>query len=165
MWIVCAWAVEKSFGWSLDLQRLSPCPTGKVGHLWAQWSVWHLSNIFGIFWRAQDLPSRSGQLCIIYLVPALEKVRKFGRPRLQGSPAIVPELFRPKRVYKTQKDSGSNQSLLAPVFKYYLFPSKSALEKWTSGHLCYDICDSLWTCRHACTHLVNHGEFTPSAEG
>lgn len=76
--------------------------TGKVGHLWAQWSVWQLSNLFWTFWRAQDVPSRSGQLCIIHLVSALENVWKClgdqdcWRTRLQGSSAIVPELFMSK---------------------------------------------------------------------
>lgn len=79
-WIVCAWAAEKTLIGAWTFKGWVPA-TG--GHWWAQWSVWHSSNLFWLFWRGQDLPSRSGQLWIICLVPALEKVRNFGRPRLE----------------------------------------------------------------------------------
>lgn len=71
--IVCAWATEKALVGAWTFRGWVPA-LGKVGHLWALLSVWHLFNSRDIL-SAQELPSRSGQLCVTHLVTALEKVR------------------------------------------------------------------------------------------
>lgn len=123
--------LQKSFGWSLDLQRLRPCHR-EGGLFMGSGSVWHLSNLFRIFWRAQDLPSRSRQI----ILPALEKVRKClgdqdcRRTRLQDalqSKAVLPYCQR----FLCQRQSTRHKSSSVQILLISFQVCFSKMNKWS----------------------------------
>ena len=168
---------RKSFGWSLDLQRLSPCY--REGGPFVSCVVWCLSNLGDILecLRAffQKWTAECNRSCHSFRKGQDMHVgdQDCRRTRLHDAPQSKPVLpyWHTDRAFyakDSQWDTNprSSQSLVVPVFTYCLFPSYPALAKQTSGHNSYSIHFSTWACRHTCTHLLKWERvYMSSAEG
>lgn len=155
---------QENFGWSLDFQRLSPCYR-EGGPFVSSVVCRHLSNLGDIL----ECSRASFQKWTAVCNPSCHSFGKGQNMhvgdqdcRMLCKASQSCHIDRAFYTKDSQQDTNpkSNQSLVVPVFTYYLFPSYPALAKWTNGHNSYSIHYSMWACRHNCTHLVNERGFT-----